>query len=255
MQTDINIKGITIGSGQPVICLPVVSHTKEDIIKEITQYVDMGASMIEWRVDYFDELRDDKAVAEVLDRIKDRVKNTILLFTFRSKKQGGAISYEESGILHLNEIAAASGVVDIIDLEFFEASCATESIRQFQDLGVKVIASHHDFEKTPDDEIVDMILRKMKQGGADIVKFAAYAKDELDVLRMLNQTALLKREFPNLPIVTMTMGPKGSISRMCGEVFGSCITFGAGFGKSAPGQIPFDKLRQALSIVHESLGE
>ncbi|SDB08590.1 type I 3-dehydroquinate dehydratase [Eubacterium oxidoreducens] len=255
MQTEITIKNITIGNGRPVICLPVVSHTKKEIINEIKQYVKLGAQMIEWRVDYFDEVLSDRAVCEVLEAIKKDVIKTIMLFTFRSYKQGGSMNLDEEKIMHLNEIAAGSDVIDIIDLEYFEATNPKKAISHLQQYGVKVIASHHDFEKTPENQIIQMILRDMKQGGADIVKFAAYPKDEFDVLRLLYQNALLKKEFPHLPIVTMTMGKVGSVSRVCGETFGSCITFGAGKGQSAPGQIGFEQLKTVLEIIHESYGE
>ena len=42
------------------------------------------------------------------------------------------------------------------------------------------------------------------------------------------------------------------ISRLSGEAFGSAMTFGAVGQVSAPGQIPVERLRNALQILHTS---
>jgi 3-dehydroquinate dehydratase I len=50
--------------------------------------------------------------------------------------------------------------------------------------------------------------------------------------------------------VTMAMGALGGISRIAGGLFGSDITFAMGEDASAPGQIPIDRLRQAMEVVY-----
>ena len=39
-------------------------------------------------------------------------------------------------------------------------------------MGVYVIASHHDFEQTPDPEVIRMLLEQIRESGADVVKLA-----------------------------------------------------------------------------------
>jgi 3-dehydroquinate dehydratase-1 len=51
----------------------------------------------------------------------------------------------------------------------------------------------------------------------------------------------------------MSMGSLGCISRVAGETFGSCVTFGAFDKASAPGQLPVEKLRDVLAILHGSM--
>ena len=43
----------------------------------------------------------------------------------------------------------------------------------------------------------------------------------------------------------------GAISRISGELFGSCVTFGAGKNASAPGQIPSEQLNMILEVLHQ----
>ena len=60
------------------------------------------------------------------------------------------------------------------------------------------------------------------------------------------------RELINRPIITMSMGKLGLISRLCGEVFGSALTFGCAGQASAPGQIDAKELKAVLEITHNN---
>ena len=227
MQNAFEIKGIRIGDGKPVICVPVVAPERETIIETIKSLTEQKVQMIEWRVYCFREADDVAAVRAVLDAVKPFLTETIFLFTFRTKQQGGSRRMEEWKILKLNETAAKSGCADMIDLEFFEATKPEKEIRRFQRMGVRVIASHHDFDATPDDRILRMLMEQMQQGGADVAKLAVMPQSADDVVRLLKLTNDMKQKYPTLPVVTMSMGALGVVSRMAGEIFGSCITFGA----------------------------
>ena len=253
MQNAFEIKGIRIGDGRPVICVPVVASEKEMIIQNIKALTEQHTEMIEWRVDCFSEADDVEAVREVLESVKPFLTRTVFLFTFRTKQQGGSRRMEEWKILKLNETAAKSGCADLIDLEFFEATKPEKEIRRFQRMGVRIIASHHDFEETPDDRILHMLLEQMQQGGADVAKLAVMPQTPEDVVRLLKVTNDMKQKYPTLPVVTMSMGALGVVSRMAGEIFGSCITFGAVGETSAPGQIQANKLEDILEIIHQGL--
>ncbi len=253
MQEPFVIKGITIGEGRPVICVPVVETEDEAIIAKIRDLAQRGVKMIEWRVDLFPGIAEPERVKAVLAAVKEDVAESILLFTIRTKKQGGSTELEEKKILYLNELAAKSGSVDMIDLEFFEATKPEREIRRLQKLGVRVIASHHDFHQTPDERILKMVMEQMRVGGADVVKIAMMPNSTEDVLRVIALTNDLKREYPRLPVITMSMGGLGVVSRLVGETFGSCVTFGADGKVSAPGQMQMETLEGILDSIHESI--
>lgn len=253
MQSAFEIKGIQVGNGQPVICVPVVAAKKEDVIGQIRKLTEQHVQMIEWRVDCFDDVDHTEAVSEVLQTVRPYLVNTIFLFTFRTKQQGGNRGMEEWKILKLNELAAKSGCADMIDLEFFEATKPEKEIRRFQRMGVRIIASHHDFHATPDSRIMKMLLEQMQQGGADVAKLAVMPQNADDVVRLLQVTNDIRQKYPTLPVVTMSMGALGVVSRMAGEIFGSCITFGAVGETSAPGQIQAGQLKEILDVIHQGL--
>ena len=77
--------------------------------------------------------------------------------------------------------------------------------------------------------------------------------DKKDVLKLLAATEEMANEYADRPIITMSMAGTGVISRLCGEVFGSAVTFGSAKKASAPGQIDVEDLNQVLNLLHKSL--
>ena len=251
MTTGLQIKNRTFGVGRPLICVPVMASTKESIIEETKQLVADNIDVVEWRVDAFEGIQSLNAIREVLSELKNIVKDTVLIFTFRSKEQGGLVSLPYEKIYDLHQVAAESKIVDLIDVEYFQSENIDKEIRTLQKMGAKIVTSHHDFYETPSEEVLFMLLEQMKHSHADIIKLAVMPNSTEDVLRLLEETSHFHKRYPNQPLITMSMGKMGCISRISGEVFGSCVTFGAGRQASAPGQIPFDDLRKILDYMGE----
>ena len=63
----------------------------------------------------------------------------------------------------------------------------------------------------------------------------------------------MTRKYADRPIITMSMAGTGVISRLCGEVFGSALTFGAAKKASAPGQMGVNELETVLRLLRRSL--
>ena len=116
--------------------------------------------------------------------------------------------------------------------------------------GIKLIFSFHNFEYTPDKDAIINKLAEAQELGADIAKLAVMPRNNEDVLTLLDATLKARTGPVEVPIVTMSMGKTGSITRLAGGLFGSDITFAAGKESSAPGQMPIDDLRQAMSLVY-----
>ena len=114
---------------------------------------------------------------------------------------------------------------------------------------VKVVGSNHDFQATPSREEIIRRLVFMQELGVDIPKIAVMPQNKQDVLVLLSATEEMVREHDATPVVTMSMGPKGVISRIAGKVFGSAITFGTVGKASAPGQLEVSDLRMAMKIL------
>ena len=253
MENLLCIKGKIIGKGKPLVCVPVMESSKEEILRETRRLEEAHTEMIEWRVDAFENVESPNAIREILNEMKHIIKESILVYTFRSKNQGGCKALSAADIYDIHQVAAESDVVDFIDVEYFEAKNPQKEIAMLREMGAYVIASHHDFEQTPDPEVIRMLLEQIRESGADVVKLAVMPQNMWDVLHLLEETNRFHENHPDYPLITMSMGARGGISRVAGEFFGSCVTFGAGGQASAPGQLPVKQLEEILHILHQSV--
>lgn len=251
----LKIKGKAIGNGRPCICVPVMEHGKKEIIEEIIALTQTSVDIIEWRVDAFSEYLNFNEVREILHTVAPVLQEKVFLYTFRTKLQGGFGDVTAEQLDDIHDIAVESGVVDLLDLEFFAEEFPVIKILRLQEKGIKIVASHHDFEETPEREVMKMLLERMCAGNADIVKIAVMPQNEEDVLRLLSVTNEFGKENPDTPIISMSMGKLGMISRLCGETFGSCVTFAANKETSAPGQMKMDNVIEIIDFLHKNLAD
>jgi 3-dehydroquinate dehydratase-1 len=250
----IKVKNIVLGDGVPKICVPIVAKTKTEIIEEALSFANIHVDVVEWRVDWFEDVFDIEKVKDVLKDLVPALNNIPLLFTFRTSKEGGEKAIDDKTYAQLNKAVAATGLVDMVDVEAFTGDEIVKDIIEGAHVfGVKVVASNHDFGKTPSKDDIIYRLRKMQDLGADIPKIAVMPKSKLDVLELLEATVIMSEKYADRPIITMSMSGIGVISRLTGEVFGSALTFGAAKKASAPGQIGVEDLYGVLQLLHKSM--
>ena len=250
------VRGVKIGEGTPKICVSLTAKTKAELFEDAAAIMgdEVASSVIdivEWRADYYEgpiegQVRPIEPLAELRQIIGDKP----LIFTYRTANEGGMGSIDSS-YESLLKAAIDSKLVDLVDVELFMGDeIASQLIAYAHANGVKVIASNHDFEGTPElDEIVTR-LKNMQKLGADLLKIAVMPKNMKDVLTLLEATVVMSEHYAQCPLVTIAMSDLGAITRVTGEVFGSSITFGTLGKLSAPGQIAASQLSDMLLRVH-----
>ena len=115
----IQIRNVTIGEGRPKICVPIVGETMADILREAENLSDLPVDVVEWRADWFQNVFDTEKVLLAAKTLRSALGETPLLFTFRTAKEGGEKAISPEDYLALNLAVAASGFVDLIDVELF----------------------------------------------------------------------------------------------------------------------------------------
>ena len=250
----VKVRNMVLGEGIPKICVPIVGQTKEAILAEAANIKKLPVDVVEWRVDWFDDVFDFAKVEDVLKDLRETLGEIPLLMTFRTSKEGGEKAIEADAYADLNIRAAATGYVDLVDVEVFTGDDVVRKIVEgAHAVGVKVVASNHDFDKTPDKDDIVGRLRKMQDLGADVPKIAVMPNSAADVLTLLAATDEMYTKYADRPIITMSMKGTGVVSRLAGEVFGSALTFGAAAKASAPGQMAVNDLKQVLDLLHAAL--
>ena len=247
----VNVRGCPIGEGRPKTILPIVEGTEAAILEKAVQFSTLPADCVEWRVDHFDDARTPGAVARCLAMLRVALKDKLLLVTFRTKTEGGEQALSHPEYLAFLSLILDTDCADLLDIEFFTAGAdLPKLVEQAHSAGVAVVCSSHDFAKTPPRaELVERMVQ-MQQAGADLPKVAVMPQSRIDVLELLAATAEMADLHPETPVITMSMGTLGAVSRLAGETFGSAMTFANPGQASAPGQVSLDIVNEVLDALH-----
>lgn len=245
----VTIDQVTIGEGQPKIIVPLLDRTETDLLSSAEHIQQLDCDIVEWRIDFFQEVEKTEIVAELSHTIK-KALNKPLLITFRTYKEGGELSLSEEKYFEIYETLIKQGCLDLIDLELFMPDkLVAQTITAAHEKGIKAILCNHDFDKTPSKQEILSRLQQMQLKGADICKIAVMPRNSEDVLTLLEATREMYENYADRPLITMSMGTLGMISRISGQVFGSAATFGSAGTASAPGQISVSELRKLLNTL------
>ena len=250
----VRLRNVEVGAGVPKVIVPIVAATREEILAKGESLRGMRFDVVEWRVDFYREVLDTEQVLGTLAGLRAVLGETPILVTFRTKKEGGEREITMEQYTALNAAVAQSGHADAIDVEIFSGDDVVKSnLECIHAAGVAVVGSSHEFGYTPTQEELVSRLCKMQEMGCDILKVAVMPRSRRDVLTLLSATEEMYSNHARQPIVTMSMAGTGVLSRLCGEVFGSAMTFGAVGQVSAPGQVQVEQLNTVLQILHDAM--
>ncbi|HTR58825.1 MAG TPA: type I 3-dehydroquinate dehydratase [Casimicrobiaceae bacterium] len=243
------------GGAMPVICTPLVGRTREDVLGEIAAVLPKKPDVVEWRVDFFRDIDDTALVIDTARALKSAAGGVPVLFTRRSASEGGEqVALSDTRIVELYEAVCAARCVDLIDYELSNPGDAFKRLRDASRAhAIAMVGSYHNFQSTPPREALVAKFRDAQASGAHVGKVAVMPKSASDVLTLLAATFEASASL-DIPLISMSMGAYGSVSRMVGGVFGSALTFAVGKSSSAPGQMPIEELRAVLATVRRSTG-
>ena len=240
-------RNLTIGEGMPKICIPIVGNNDEDILSQLTD--ELASDLVEIRIDYYEEIDDFNKVKCLLSKVREIIECPIL-FTCRSQDEGGNSLLNEEQYQEFLKDVIESGFIDLVDIEINKSNKTIYILKELAHLNnVKVVMSYHNFDKTPtQDDLID-ILEKMEVMGADILKIAVMPLAKKDVVTLMDVSLLMSGKLDK-PLVMISMGELGKITRVAGELIGSCITFASATRSSAPGQIQVSEMKKLLESIH-----
>ena len=170
-----------------------------------------------------------------------------VLATIRTFVEGGQAYLDDEEYCAL--VRCLAPLVGAVDVEISRDGAAS-LIEDAHRSGALAVASFHDFEATPSDEVLAEVLAAMNHAGADVLKFACTATSATDAARVLAAQAWA-REAYDRPIIGIAMGPAGAPTRLVGSALGSSATFAClpGWAGSAPGQFTVEQARAVLDVV------
>lgn len=242
-----NFGKITLSNNQARVCVPVMGKTTEEVLQQLKSAVEMEPDIIEWRGDFF-ETDNNEEYLNVLKQMKDVNENIPVIFTIRTDSEGGNKKIGWNEYCDLCLFIAEKGKefnVEFVDVEVFKDDKANELINSLHEKGMDVIGSNHHFDKTPDKEEMVEILSTIEKSGADVCKLAVMPRDKKDV-EVLIEASKEADEKIKTPIITMSMGELGAVTRVIPKITKTSVTFAAGVSASALGQPGIKVVRKLL---------
>ncbi len=235
---------LAFGIGRMKICVPVCAKTKEEALRELEAIHASPADLVEWRLDFLQE-----DILSAAPEILSAARPLPVLCTFRTKREGGAREIDPAAYFALLRALGSLGAsMADLELEMYRENeaAARETVAALHGAGVKVVGSFHDFENTPPRaELLERFRAMREEMDADLPKIAVMPQTQRDVMTLLS--AMTEASPLYGPLIGISMGELGKMTRVHGGMFGSVLTFGTVGKASAPGQYSAEELAGLLS--------
>ena len=247
-------KKTTLG-GRTRVIVPLTGDAAS-LRSQVAALASSRADIAEWRADtflaslvgsHFVAAADIQSELTSAARYVTDASPAPVLATIRTFVEGGQAYLDDEEYCAL--VRCLAPLVGAVDVEISRDGAAS-LIEDAHGSGALAVASFHDFEATPSDEVLAEVLAAMNHAGADVLKFACTATSATDAARVLAAQAWA-REAYDRPIIGIAMGPAGAPTRLVGSALGSCATFAClpGRAGSAPGQFTVEQARAVLDVV------
>ncbi|AFK18482.1 type I 3-dehydroquinate dehydratase [Haloferax mediterranei ATCC 33500] len=196
------------------------------------------ADAVEFRMDLADN---------PLDGLDDYDGELPILATNRADWEGGEADGDEVDRLDALVAAAESDAVAAVDIELdsLRSEVGVDAAARARAAGATIVASVHDFERTPARSELTRLLHEAATLG-DVGKLAVTAQTNADALRLLDVTHTAT-EWGDT-VATMAMGEAGRHTRAVSPVYGSKIGYAPvePADATAPGQYGAQTLRSLV---------
>lgn len=249
----LEVGNVRIGEGRPKAIVSLMDTDGKGLMHTYDRALNDGADLLEWRADFWPAQSPDALAGTCLFLSEECAPMAPFIFTYRTKGQGGQAEIDRAGYIEVLRSVITQGEPSLVDIELWIGDDAVrELVSLAHEHGVLAIVSHHDFEKTPSVDDMEVLLWRMVNLGADIPKLAVMAQRSQDAHDLMRATHLVYEQ-AYVPLLTMAMGTAGQTTRLTGEVFGSALTFCALGTPSAPGQVELAQAITTMEGVHRSI--
>lgn len=230
--------------------VPITAKTKEQALAQAQVIANTAdVDLAEFRIDLLSFASDTKQVIALGHELKKILGHKPMIATIRTKNEGGQLEISDADYGKTYQAYLKNPFMDWLDVEMFrDQKVVSEIVQKAHQKKVLVVMSNHDFQKTPSQDEIEKRLLKQDQMGADILKIAVMPKSKQDVFTLMNATLKVSQQTTK-PLLTMSMGQLGTISRVATANMGGSYSFGMIGQASAPGQIDVTKLKQILQTV------
>lgn len=235
-EKQVKVKGKVFGSGKALECITIMSQNCEAAVADVKKLMEYHPDIIEWRIDWYDNQAND--IADAARAISPILQDTPVLVTFRQITEGGHVEAADGTRLKAIRAVCETGCVDLVDVENASGIEFIEKVKVIaKENKMKLVLSNHNFEGTPSEDEILESLKTSQALGADVAKIAVLPHGFADVITLANATYRAKKGEVDIPLITISMGEIGIISRIMNGEMGSDLTFMSIGRSSGAGQV------------------
>lgn len=230
--------------------VPITAKTREQAIAQAKVIAaNADADLAEFRIDLLNFANDTKQVIALGHELKQILGAKPMIATIRTHNEGGQLTISDADYGKTYQAYLQQPFMDMLDVEMFrDQHIVKNTVKLAHAKKVLIVMSNHDFQKTPPEAEIIKRLLKQDELGADILKIAVMPQNKQDVFTLMNATLKVSQQSKK-PLLTMSMGKLGTISRIATANMGGSFSFGMIGEASAPGQIDVTQLKQFLKTV------
>lgn len=233
-----------------LICCSIRIESHVEVPEAIAGAVsarDLGAHMVEWRVD---SIAEEQEGVEAVRRLVAESPVPCIL-TCRSSREGGSYNGTEADrVAFLEAVGTSDQLPKYIDFELADyigsanvrqkIDLVVDHRKQVRDVSTGLILSMHDFEQRPAG-LMQGVESMASEPSCAVMKVAWHARSIRDNLEAFD---LLRER--SKPMIALCMGDFGGMSRILAPKFEGFLTFASLVAEdaTAPGQLTVQDLRE-----------
>ncbi|WP_020617991.1 type I 3-dehydroquinate dehydratase [Paenibacillus daejeonensis] len=242
----VQVRDVVFGGESYLLCVPLVSRTREQLIADAQSIMASRPDLIEWRVDYYEGYPQPAPILEALAALREIAGPTPIIFTSRHAEEDGLLDITAEDKFQLIDEVSGTGMIDLVDIEL---QYGATQIAKWRDLlharNTKLIVSTHNFKTGWKPKQIREMLLSEQQAGADIVKLVTRVKNVRELADLSDAIHEARQTFLHVPVIAGAVGSVSPLMRVMGDCLGSDMTFvSAGGKKSHASQLHIDDLRR-----------
>lgn len=222
---------------KPKFCLPIIKTNKADVLKTIQKNIKDFDYFEVW-VDHVNDV-DVQFIKKLINLLKGKL---IIVFR-RNDLNDMKINFD----MRFKLIKLLDNQPAVLDLDIKQER--EFNIIKDNNMNISLIASIHDYNKTPSDEEIFKIIKIMSKNKPKIFKIATFCQSEVDALKLLDILLNLKKE--GKKCIVIGMGKFGLITRVFGTLWGNEMIYTPNTitEQSASGQLTKNQLITIFNIL------
>lgn len=248
----LKLKKLHLGMGVPKICVSITESDPLAIVAFAGQILTTSADIVEWRLDYFDEINDSEKIRETANLLHNILGDLPLIVSLRNPSEGGHQTVSDAAYQQLISQLITSHTANAVEINWSRPAPIRQQLANLARVNqVLTLGSYYSIQNTPDYDHLVQILTHLVREQTNFLKLTTMPQNDQDVLNLMSANLTVSEKIDQ-PISTIALGPKGTATRIAGHTFHSVMTYADLKRSSVPGHLSVEETRQFLNAMDET---